>query len=91
MRNLAYVILLLAIVGCYRPQHKPKVYVYTKKQLVGKNVELADGRTRYVLGFHDGFTYYTTFGNYSCLNVGDSVEFERESDWPFWHISQVNY
>lgn len=48
-----------------------------KKILIAKttNPQTSPLVGKYVLAFNDGFTYNVKFGVYSCLKIGDTVNF----------------
>ena len=76
-----------------KKQTQSKV-VQSKKVLIAKKEEtpkVGNHYTNYVLAFNDGHTVYTDFGFYSCLEIGDTINFVKnrgESD--FWLIMKPN-
>jgi len=71
----------LLFVSC-QPQPK-EVYepTETQKVVTNKTIEVIDGSaldrgyTKYLLAFNDGHTERVNFGEYSCVEVGDTVTF----------------
>lgn len=90
MKNVLMVLLLVIIFSC--EERKPKEIEYTQKVLIAKTIEEVSGDafnrgyTRHLLAFNDGHTENTSFGYYSCLQIGDTVDFTREVGGWYWHM-----
>ena len=92
---MKYLLILLISVSC--SLKKEKVEVETFKILINKNIEVVsstafnNGFTLYVLAFDDGFTVQTTFGYYSCLEIGDTIRFvKNQNNEDYWYKMKPN-
>ena len=79
LRNTLYIVLVAFITSCNN-EPKREVIVCTYKTLIAKTIEYDENWTYYKFAFNDGTTKNTTFGYYSCLVIGDSVQFCKELD-----------
>ena len=80
IRNIIYILLVVFMFSCNNEPKKPVVIVCTYKTLIAKTIEYDENWTYYKFAFNDGTTRNTTFGYYSCLGIGDSVQFCKELD-----------
>lgn len=96
-KHLLYTLLVICLASCSQKERPKPEQVESLKVLVAKNIEtvnataLTSGYTRYMLAFSDGFTERTSFGYYSCLQIGDTVRFvkdKNESD--YWYKMKPN-
>lgn len=85
-------VLSISLSSCFPERKEPKK-VEVFKVLIAKNIEkvnataLSSGSTDYILAFDDGYTKYTSFGFYSCLQLGDTVKFTHNEGgtWLYMH------
>lgn len=84
LNNLLYILLIFPFFSCL-PEKSNKKKIEISKILIDKHIQINNGDTRYLLAFSDGWTEQTSFGYYSCLNIGDTVKFTKyEGDDDFW-------
>ena len=88
---VAIIILSLAVYGCRDTPRPTLERIESLKVIVAKTTEtvnatsLSSGYTTYKLAFNDGWTSKTSFGFYSCLQVGDTVKFTKlKDDSDYW-------
>lgn len=100
MKKLSYVfylVLVVCLASCTNKERKPIEKVESLKVLIAKKTEtlsgsaFSEGYTKYLLAFSDGHTERTSFGWYSCLQVGDTVRFVKDKgDSDFWLVMKPN-
>ena len=85
---LIFLVVCLAI-SCKQNEEtreiKLKVLIDKTKETVSATA-LSSGKTTYLLAFNDGHTEKTTFGYYSCLNIGDTVSFVKGKNDVWWKM-----
>jgi hypothetical protein len=100
MNKLSYVfylVLVVCLASCTTKERKPIEKVESLKVLIAKTTEVRGGSaldrgyTKYLLAFSDGHTENTSFGWYTCLQVGDTVRFVKDKgDSDFWLVMKPN-
>lgn len=90
------VFILLTFASCgsmVKKPNKPEPVLEIKTRIVkAKTINHVDGsalsrgNTYYVLAFTNGETDYVTFGEYSNIEEGDTITYERMSDEFFWRL-----
>ncbi len=78
----AYVLLVAVFSSC---KQKLVEYEYKQQIVKAKTIDLKDGNTRYNIAFTDGDSETFSFGLYSKYEVGDTICWERESNW-LWYV-----
>lgn len=87
-RHVFWLLLLIVFIGC-QEERPTEDYSYSKKVVIAKTKEVNrggvfGGHVRYFVAFNDGYTKNTTFGYYTCLNVGDTVDFKYHLYREYW-------
>jgi len=90
-------ILVICLASCSQKENPNPKQVESLKVLVSKNIEtinataLSTGYTKYMLAFSDGWTERTSFGYYSCLQIGDTIRFVKDEDKSdYWYKMNPN-
>ena len=78
------IILIIFLSSCV--EKPPVKIVHSKKVLIAKTIALDNGRYYCLLAFNDGYTETTSFGYYSCLQIGDTVLFEKAENRTYWNM-----
>ena len=92
-----YIVLFICLASCIKKEQTKPKKIKSLKVLIAKTIEtrnataLSSGFTNYKLAFNDGYTNTTSFGYYSCLQIGDTITFIKdEGDSDFWLIMKPN-
>ena len=88
----AYLLLTSILTGCYIPNEQPKVEVYTERDtltVIGKRIEHVNsnfwskGYDKYMIALSNGDGESCSYGEYTCLEVGDTI-FRHRLNTEFW-------
>jgi len=85
-RYVFYTWLIICLASCSQKERPKPERVESLKVLIAKTTEtvnataLSSGYTNYKLAFSDGFTELTSFGYYTCLQIGDTVKFVKNKN-----------
>jgi hypothetical protein len=94
-RNLLYILLVAVFTGCTPYEQPPCNEKRANRIVIAKTTEQIEstafdrGYVNYKLAFNDGFTDNVSFGEYSCINIGDTILYTKcQNDW-YWkaHIN----
>jgi len=90
-----YLIVIVIITGCYIPNEKPKVKVFTqvdtlividKKVVHSEATFLSSSYDKNYVAFSNGDLERFNFGEYSLLNIGDTItrsKLNTEWSWKY--------
>lgn len=89
--KIIYQILFLTLILFVECRKKEPVeqYTYSEKIVIAKTKEIRKASaivrsaTFYVIAFNDGYTQDVRFGMYSCINIGDTINFKKHIDHMF--------
>jgi len=88
MKRIIIIGLLAGVLSsCGELKKTPKAKIIKKERvLIDKIKTVSDSYTGFLLAFNDGYTKETTFGYYSCLQIGDTVLFvKNEGEADYWY------
>lgn len=86
MKNII-IFLILTITSCEVNTQNTN-YDETYKKLINKTTFDKINKRVYTLAFDDGTTYNTSFGYYSCIEIGDTVLFVKPTKNSIMYIMQ---
>ena len=86
---LIFLTIGILLTSCVELETKVSEIEYSEKILIAKTTEVS-GRhqqiTVYLLAFNDGYTLKTTFGNYSCRKIGDTIVLQKRKNRFYWNL-----
>ena len=92
-----YTLLVICLASCSQKERPKPKQIESLKVLMAKTTEtvnataLSNGYTNYKLAFRDGYTEKTSFGYYTCVQIGDTIKFIKdEGDSDFWLVMKPN-
>lgn len=78
--------LLVAILSC---EPIPDIYDYKQTTVVAKTTDYYRGSTNYRMAFSDGSDLRVSYGEFSTIDVGDTIFWERQNSW-YWYMINKN-
>lgn len=95
---LSLSVIIIGLSSCYMPPKNvdetpwalyDTVIVVNKEIIITEGSFFSSGRVRYLVAFNDADYEYFTFGEYSCVEIGDTIPKSKLNTDYYWdfHIN----